>query len=194
MNTTSVTLLQRAQMGDPLAWRSIDKLYRPLIYRWLITWGLESNHAEDLTQDVMAVVIRKVPDFEHTGRPGSFRSWLRVVSVNRAKRFWLDKQGMLDVAEGGSGHLNYLADLEDPTSPASQNWDREHNEHILRQLLTLIETEFEPRTMEAFRRLVIAGEKPTAVADATGLSIASVYSAKSRILARLRSEAEEFYF
>ena len=61
----------------------------------------------------------------------------------------------------------------------------------MRRLLALMEQEFEPATLRAFRRLTFDGASGQEVADELGLSLPAVYAAKSRVLRRLREEAAE---
>src|SRR5262249_60000951 len=83
-----------------------------------------------------------------------------------------------------------LAQLEDPGSDLSRRWDREHDEHVARRLLELLRPEFQPNTWRAFERLMLEGGKPDEVAAELGLSVNAVFIAKSRVLRRLREEAE----
>jgi RNA polymerase sigma-70 factor (ECF subfamily) len=53
----------------------------------------------------------------------------------------------------------------------------------------LVEPEFTPSTWRAFRRVVLEGAPPTAVAAELGTSVNAVFIAKSRVLQRLRQEA-----
>jgi RNA polymerase sigma-70 factor (ECF subfamily) len=69
-------------------------------------------------------------------------------------------------------------------------WDREHEEHVVRRLLELLEGEFNPKTLQAFRRQVFDGAEAEAVAAELEMTVPAVYVAKSRVLARLRKEAE----
>jgi RNA polymerase sigma-70 factor (ECF subfamily) len=62
---------------------------------------------------------------------------------------------------------------------------------VYQRALELIQHEFEPRTMQAFLKLVVEGKSPQAVADELGMSKGAVYTAKSRVLARLRKEFED---
>jgi DNA-directed RNA polymerase specialized sigma24 family protein len=47
-----------------------------------------SQDVDDLVQEVLGVVVRELPRFDHAGRPGSFRAWLRAVTVNRLRTSW----------------------------------------------------------------------------------------------------------
>jgi RNA polymerase sigma-70 factor (ECF subfamily) len=189
VESTQVSLLLRAQQGEQSAWRRLVDLYQPLIRACLLREQVRPQEAEDLTQDVLAVLVKELPGFEHAGRPGSFRAWLRTVTVNRARLYWRAGSGREEAA-GGSDALVRLEALADPDSPLSRLWDEEHDAHVLRRLLSLMEQEFEPATLRAFRRLTFDGASGQQVADELSMSVAAVYGARSRVLQRLRQEAE----
>jgi RNA polymerase sigma-70 factor (ECF subfamily) len=54
--------------------------------------------------------------------------------------------------------------------------------------MDLIRPQFEEKTWKAFRRVVLDGLKPAAVAQELGMSVNAVLLAKSRVLSRLRQE------
>ncbi len=118
MEITQQSLLLRARRGEEAAWRRLVELYRPLVFSWLVRRQVLAEDAEDLTQDVMAVLVKELPRFEHAGRPGAFRSWLRGITVNRVRGFW--RAGSIrEVAVGGSEVLEQIDELADPASALS---------------------------------------------------------------------------
>ena len=187
MPDTSVSLLDRLRDSpDAASWQRLVDLYAPLIQTWLRRQGLQPADADDLAQDVLAVLIRELPTFQHRGA-GAFRSWLRAITVNRLRNFCRARQARPD-ATGDSDFLNQLDQLEDPHSELSRLWDQEHEQHVLRRALELIGPEFAPSTWQAFRRVMIDGAAVPAVAAELGLSVNAVFIAKSRVLSRLRRE------
>jgi RNA polymerase sigma-70 factor, ECF subfamily len=131
----------------------------------------------------LIVLARDLGRFDHNGRTGAFRLWVRSITANRLRDYWRARR---------SGPVNglddHLTQLEDPESALGRLWDREHDEFIVRRLMELIEPEFAPSTWKSFRLLVME-ERPTSEVAATlGLSVNAVLIAKSRVLRRLRQE------
>jgi RNA polymerase sigma-70 factor (ECF subfamily) len=189
MPDTSVSLLERLQQcPDADSWRRLVDLYEPLLRTWLARHSLQASDADDIVQEVLAVVVRELPQFRHNQRPGAFRSWLRTVLVHRLRTFWEARQARPQ-GTGDSAFLRVLDEFEDPHSGLSQLWDREHDRHVLRRLLRWVERDFAPTTWQAFRRLALEGAEPDAVAAEVGLTVNAVCIAKSRVLQRLRQEA-----
>jgi RNA polymerase sigma-70 factor (ECF subfamily) len=189
MDVTSMSLLERARDGVNPAWDRLVALYQPLIYNSLRAHALPHHVAEELTQEVLVVVLRELSQFAHPGVPGAFRGWLRGITANRARAYW--KAGKHQPAAGGGSDFQAVVEqLEDPHSALSQRWEREHDTFVLRRLLELMEGEFESKTLQAFRRQVLDGVAAEQVSAELGMSVGAAYVAKSRVLARLRKEAE----
>ncbi len=189
MDQTRQSLLLRVQNGEPNAWKDLTDLYRPLIFGWLHRQGAPAADLEDLSQDVLLSVVKHLPGFQHTGQRGAFRAWLRTIVCSRTADYWraLDARTL---ATGGSGAAAALQQIADPDSKLNRQWDEEHDRYVLRRLLDLVEEEFEPLTLSAFRRVSLDGVSGAEAAQELGMSVAAVYMAKSRVLARIRQEAE----
>jgi RNA polymerase sigma-70 factor, ECF subfamily len=187
MLPTSPSLLERLQrQPDKESWRRLHDLYRPLIRQWLARVPGLRDEVDDLTQDVLAILVRELPRFERR-REGSFRAWLRTVTVNRVRSFWRDRRRRPEAGPDGAEH--FLASLEDPVSEVSRRWDREHDRHVLQRLLELVRPDFSAATWSTFERFAIAGVPAARVALEAGISENAVLLAKSRVLRRLREEA-----
>ena len=69
-------------------------------------------------------------------------------------------------------------------------WEIEYRQHLVGRALELMQSEFEPATWRACWEVVVAERSASAVAAELGISVDSVYAAKSRVLRRLRKELE----
>src|SRR5258708_29200169 len=86
---TPISLLERLRLRpDPASWQRLVDLYTPLIHHWLGRYHLQSADTDDLIQEVLATLVRELPEFRHDLRQGAFRRWLRGVAVNRLRNFW----------------------------------------------------------------------------------------------------------
>src|SRR5262245_60188180 len=188
MNETRQSLLIRAQTGEKAAWNDLTALYRPLIFGWLNRQGVPAGDLEDLSQEVLLNVVKHLPGFQHSGHRGAFRAWLRTIVCSRTADYWRALDATAPA--GGSGATAALQQIADPDSELNRQWDEEHDRYVLHCLLDLVDEEFEPITLKAFRRLAVDGVSGAEAAQELGLSVAAVYVAKSRVLARIRQEAE----
>jgi RNA polymerase sigma-70 factor (ECF subfamily) len=186
---TSVSLLERLA-GAPTDddWRRLVDLYQPLLRVWMARAGLAVSDVDDLVQEVLLVVFREVAGFERR-RQGAFRAWLRTILAHRLRDFFRG-QKYRPTATGDSDFLRRLDELEAPESALSQQFDREHDEHVAASLMRRVQGDFAPATWEAFRRHALEGQPAAYVAAELGLSLNSVLLAKSRVLKRMRQELD----
>src|SRR5262245_44739220 len=98
---TSASLLE-CLAGAPTDddWRRLDGLYRPLLRAWAARAGVAASDADDLAQDVLLVVVRKVAGFEWRGQ-GAFRAWLRTILAHQLRDHFRG-QKYRPTAAGGS--------------------------------------------------------------------------------------------
>jgi RNA polymerase sigma-70 factor (ECF subfamily) len=174
----------RQHPEDAEAWRRFDALYRPLLASWLRRHAIQDADREDLLQEILAAVVREMPTFEYDPARGRFRSWLRAILANRLRHYWRSRP-----AEGGY-YQAVLDQLEDDHSSLARTWDQEHDRHVLARLLDLVRPEFEESTWQAFRLVTLESREVGAAAEQLRLSPNAVKLAKSRVLRRLRHEAE----
>jgi RNA polymerase sigma-70 factor (ECF subfamily) len=192
MNTTSLGLLNRLRRASPDAgdWHRLKDVYLPLIRNWLSGVPGLRDEADDLAQEVLVVLVRELPSFERR-RQGSFRAWLRQVTVNRVRTYAKSRRKQPLAGLGAEGQ-RILAQLEDPNSDLARQWDREHDKHVLQKLLAVVQPDFDPQTWRAFTRFALDGLPAAAVAQELAVSESTVVQAKFRILRRLREEAGDF--
>src|SRR5262245_42516887 len=80
---TPPSLLERLRRpADTEACSRFVELYAPLLLHWARGTGLQQADAADLVQDVFTLLIQKLPEFNYD-RHGSFRGWLRTVTLNK---------------------------------------------------------------------------------------------------------------
>ena len=190
MNTTSLSLLDRLKRAeaDPTEWRRVQDIYLPLIRSWVSRVPGVGDEANDLSQEVLLVLIRELPTFDRR-RDGAFRAWLRQITVNRLGTFWKGRRRRPLAGDEETDHL--LSQLEDPNGEQTKQWDRDHDRHVSQKLLAIVQPDFEDKTWQAFTRFALDGLSAAQVAEELGLSEGAVLQAKFRILKRLREEAGE---
>jgi RNA polymerase sigma-70 factor (ECF subfamily) len=182
VESTSPSLLQRLrQPGQADAWDRFARLYTPLLVSWarLPRYGLQAADAEDLVQDVLADLVRKLPEFSYDPQR-SFRRWLRGVFHNK----WVDhcrRAGR--VPQGADQGLSAVV-----SPPDADPGETEEQQLLLRRALELMQTEFESYTWKACWETVAEGRPAAEVAAALGTTRNAVYLARSRVLRRLRQE------
>src|SRR5262249_7789734 len=143
--------------------------------------GLQEADAEDLVQDVLATLVRALPDFRYD-RHKSFRRWLATVALNA----WRDRRKRR-ATRPLPGEPEGLEDIPDRADPDAF-WEADYRRHLVRRTLEALQDEFQPTTWRACWEVLIQGHAPAEVAAELGLTAGSVYAAKFRAIKRLRRE------
>ncbi len=210
---TSISLLQRAGLNEPEAWKLLVDLYCPLVYwRCRSHWKFKPADAEDVGQDVFEILARKLAEFQRQ-RCGSFRRWLLTITDNKCKDF-LRKQPACYVASGGSEVWQTLQAVADPFPTVTHGENNGHGEEnrvtptspptapptappcepalLMQEAIQAVENEFSTRDWQIFWQIAVENRHRQHVAEAFGVNCNIVYLAYSRIRSRLREEFQGY--
>ena len=85
---SSLTLLERAQAGDPAALDSLIARYLPRLQRWasgrLPRWARDMADTQDLVQETLFQTFKRIERFEPRGE-GALLAYLRQAILNRVR-------------------------------------------------------------------------------------------------------------
>jgi RNA polymerase sigma-70 factor (ECF subfamily) len=184
---TSATLLDRVGLSpnDQVAWARFVGLYGSRIRGWCRQWGLQAADSEDVTQDVLLRLAQKLRTF-HYDPSRSFRGWLRTVTQNALADHLSDRKRQCS----GSGDDDVLDQLrsvqarDDLIEHLKDQFDAE----IVAVACARARARVEPQTWEAFRLTAHESLSGDIVAARLGMSRATVFKAKSRVLEFVREE------
>ena len=184
-DVTSVGMLNQLQNQTEEAWSRLNAIYQPLIRKWLRQYGVGAADADDVSQDVLMVVCRRLDGFQRE-RQATFRCWLRSITVNCLR----DHRRKSSRLVAGEGVRQLLQGLEDPESNLARRWDVEHDMHVLQHVLSEVKGQFQKQTWSAFQQTALFGRRPCDVAKALGMTENAVHIAKSRVRSRIRQAAK----
>jgi RNA polymerase sigma-70 factor, ECF subfamily len=189
--TRATLLLRLRNTEDSEAWRQFVQIYEPLIRRVAKRFGMQSVDAEELTQEVLVTVLNKLPAFQLTGQPGSFRKWLATVARNAAisqlRKAQRRDKGFV------AGDIADLASLVEPANEKlEEQFDREERMEIFRWAAEQVRANCDANTWNAFWRTTVLQQSIESVASELQISVGQIYVARCRTLARLKELVEPF--
>lgn len=186
---TDHNLIRRAtNPRDETAWRELEAIYRPVILKMARRAGLSPESSEDLAQQVFLKVFNAIHRWQpQPGGPG-FRNWLGRVARNAILNACSRRPR--DPGIGGSSILEHLQQLPADESP-NQTLARELRWAGIRSAAAAIQPEFSTQTWDLFWQTTIEGLPIQQVANAANCSPGAVYSARSRVLARLKHKLQQ---
>jgi len=186
--STSTSLLERAKTRDPSAWCTLVDLYGPLVYQWCRRWGLSSDDAHDVIQEVFRAVATGMARYRRDRPDATFRGWLWTIARHEAHRY-VARRETRSLAIGGSALLARLAQI--PEQQPQEDNDPEvagQLSGLVDRALLVIRRDFQERTWQAFWRTALEGESAVDAARALGMTSRAVRQAKHRVVRRLREE------
>ena len=191
-SSVSSTLLDQLRCGRGDAWERFVRIYSPVVYRWCRRSGLGAEDSADVLQEVLSAVMLHLCDFRRDGSEDSFDAWLAAITRNKVRDLYRRRHGRAE-AQGGTTAQRHMAEIPSPSEPSEESIrpDAESTAWLSRRALEMIQAEFETQTWEAFRRVTVSGEPSSQVAEDLKMSIPAVYTAKSRVLRRLRQIMSE---
>lgn len=175
---------------DTEAWQRFVKLYAPPVYGFARKRGLQDSDAADLTQEVLRSVVTAVGRLDYDRRRGSFRGWLFTI-VRRKLLDFFDRQAR---QSQGSGDTGIQVQLEDQTAPEQEEWalwNQQYEQQLMARALELARCQFQESSWQAFRQTALEGKKAKDVARSLSVSVAAVYMAKSRVMAKLKEHIRQ---
>jgi RNA polymerase sigma-70 factor (ECF subfamily) len=187
---TRVSLLLRLTQGpgiDEPAWQEFVRHYEPLLHGWCRRWALQEADAQDVTQQVLLQLARKLAHFKYDPAL-SFRAWLRTLA-HHAWRDFVEAQRRPGRGSGNSEVLEFLASVEardDFCATLEQQADRE----VLALAMDRVQLRVEPGTWLAFSLTALEGIPPVEVARRLGKRVATVYVARSKVQKLLHEETQ----
>lgn len=183
---TSVSLLQGALERDPESWERLRTIYEPLVVYWCKRYAkLGAHDAADIAQETLTAVFRSLHRFRRDRSGGSFRGWLRTIALNKI-RDRLRKEKRRPSAQGGTTAQRRMVELPDPNVTQDSAEEATETKLILRKAMDLIRAEFSDSSWRAFWLTTVDERTAAEAAAELGLKVGAIYTAKSRVLARLR--------
>lgn len=191
--TRSSLLGRLRDLGDEVSWRRFFDTYWHLLYNVARKSGLSQSDAEEVVQETVISVARKMPDFQYDAAKGSFKQWLLLIARRRIqdqlRRYYRTMRNDQATFE----HLpnQETAPPQAPDAQFDAVWEQEWRENLLRSALERLSQRVNPKHYQVFEHCVLQKLPVSAVARMLNLNAAQVYLAKHRMsLAVKRTMAE----
>ena len=186
---TRKSLLERLRnWDDHESWRVFFDTYWRLIYSLAVRAGLNNEEAEEVVQETIIAVMKKMPTFEYDARLGSFKGWLLQLTRWRI----LDQLRHRGSMKRGVGLESGDCALEDMPDPAGTEieavWDAEWETNLLSAAVDRVKRKVDPQQYQVFDLCVIKGWSVSKVSQTLRLNRARVSLIKHRVSRMIKAE------
>ena len=185
--STHPSLLRRLRdLRDREAWRLFVEAYAPAVYQYARGQGLQDADAADVTQEVLRGVVGAMDRFVYDPAAGTFRGWLFTHARRRVADFLRGRGAAPVGADDG-----VLRNIPAPDAEDESRWDDSIRGRLLAVAMRQVQVDVSPTTWKAFEATALRGRPGKQAAAELGLSVAAVYLARGRVLARLKEIVHE---
>jgi RNA polymerase sigma-70 factor (ECF subfamily) len=179
---------------DRESWKAFFDLYWKLIYAVARQAGLTDVEAQEVVQETVITVAKKMSSFKADPAFGSFKSWLlqltrrRIVDQLRKR----PPPGRFKDTPARPDETVRTATLERVPDPDSlrleARWDEEWQKNLVHAALERVKRKVNPKQYQIFYLHVLKQFPAAEVARTLGVNIAVVYLAKHRVAALVKKE------
>ena len=188
---TRVSLILRLQQQEDVeAWEEFVEIYQPLVYRLAIRKGLQPADALDTTQEVLTRVAKAINRWNPDPEKGTFRGWLSTITRNLVVEF-LRVKNRRPLTSDNSAIDEFIRSAPDK-SQESLAFELEEKRQIFAWAAEKIRGEFKPGTWQAFWKTAVENVPVAAVAAKLEMTKGAVYIARSRVMAKLKSQIQQY--
>lgn len=193
---TRRSLLSRLRdWDDSESWRDFFNTYWKLIYGVAIKSGLSEVEAQEVVQETLITVSKKMPEFKYNPEIGSFKGWLLHVTRWRINDQLRKRKRDVPRAVERADATARTATIERVPDPASLDmqgvWDEEWQKSIMELAVNRVKKQVSPKQYQIFDLYVIKKWPLEKVVATLRVSAGQVYLAKHRISALVKREVEQ---
>jgi RNA polymerase sigma factor (sigma-70 family) len=188
---TRQSLLQRLKRWDDQeSWRDFFNQYWRLLYFTAIKAGLNDAEAQDVVQDTIILVSKKMEGFRYDPAVDSFKGWLLYLTRKRVAMEYRRRARGRDQTPADVDELNTeIEALPDPAGPGVEKvGEEELHKFMWDAAIARVKEQVALKQFQMFDLYVVKERPAKEVAQALGVAVAQVYLAKHRVSALVKHE------
>jgi RNA polymerase sigma-70 factor (ECF subfamily) len=191
---TRRSLLSRLKHSNAQeSWREFFDTYWRLIYATSLNSGLTDSEAQEVVQETVLTIVRKIKSFRYDPAVGSFKGWLLTIVRWRIADQFRKRPQQIHISN--SRHVTETSGtvtLERIADPGAINldavWEEEWQRTLFAAALLRVKRQANARHYQMFDLYAVKCWSVDKVAQTLGVSAGQVRLAKHRITALMRRE------
>lgn len=193
---TRSSLLDRLRnWEDQASWREFFNTYWKFIYSMAIRSGLSDQEAEDVVQETVLSVAKKMPEFVYDPAVCSFKGWLMHVTRLRIIDQFRRRQPVFQQAPSGDRESRQTPTVERIPDPASGGtldaaWDEEWERNLVDAAMERVKLRVKPAHYQIFYLSAVKGLGTREVARMLQVNVGQVYLVRHRLAKDVKREVD----
>lgn len=174
---------------DQDSWQEFSKIYERLILDSALKAGLTSVEAQEVVQETLISVAKKIAGFNYDPDVGSFRNWLLQITRRRIVDQFRKRRPQTQAASDSATNLEQIPDPGGHSFEAL--WNEEWHVALLNMARAFVRRRVGARQYRMFEMYVLQQQPMRAVTRTLKVNAAQVYMAKYRIAQLLKREMKQ---
>ena len=195
-------------MDDQQSWQEFFDAYWKLIYSVALKAGLSDAEAQEVVQETVISVAKKMPEFKADPAAGSFKSWLltltrwRIIdqvrkgqtkpapNADEGQKCSSNPQTAMSGLQRGddSARTSTVDRIPDPGLDLEAVWNEEWKNNLLAAAAERVKSLVDPEQFQLFDFHVLKQWPAKKVARKLGVNLGQVYFAKYKISKLMKRE------
>ena len=191
---TRESLLERLRnLDDNASWQEFFDIYWKLIYCAAIKLGLSDQEAEDVVQETIIGVARKMETFRYDPQTCSFKGWLMHITrrrvIDRLRKRHTQQQAFTPW-RGDSATSGASLQIEDKNAERAfeNTWDEEWEKNLMDAALERVKRKVTPEHYQIFYLRGLKDMPARVIAQLLGASLVKVYVVSHRVARMVKHE------
>jgi RNA polymerase sigma-70 factor (ECF subfamily) len=193
---TRRSLLDRLRdWEDQVSWREFFDTYWKFIYSMAVRAGLSDQEAEDVVQETVTSVAKKMPEFQYDPERCSFKGWLMHVTRLRIIDQLRRRQPRFSQSAASHRDSTQTPTVErvpDPAGTAAFEaaWDEEWERNLVDAAMERVKLRVKPEHYQIFYLSAVKGLATGEVARILQVNAGRVYLVRHRLAKEVKREVE----
>ena len=185
---TRRSLLSRLKSWeDQESWRQFFNTYWKLLFNVARKSGLSDAEAEDVVQETIIAVAKKIPGFTYNPAVGSFKGWLLQIVRWKVGDLVKRRQRARN-REARSVENSMALEVKEQAEEFESLWEREWEQNALTAALERVKEQVSPKQFQIYDLYVIKNWPVEQIASVLKITPNQIYVARSRLSKLMEAE------
>jgi RNA polymerase sigma-70 factor (ECF subfamily) len=192
---TRRSLLSRLKdWRDDTSWQEFFDTYWRLIYNVALKAGLTPAEAEEVVQETMLSVAKKMKEFHYDPARGAFKGWLLQLTGWRITNQFNKRRAVAAPCPVAPGMAGTGTEAREPVAEGAVRpelerwWEVEWQQNLWRAAMERVQRRVNPRDFQIFDLCTVKGRPLQEIRRFFGVSAMQVYLARHRVGRLVRKE------
>jgi len=190
---TRSSLLGRVKdLDDDQSWRTFCAIYTKLIRSQALGAGLRESEAEDVVQETMIEVSKRLQSFHYDRQAGSFKAWLFQLArwriANEFQKRTRDPIFIESIVSGERNGSDMRALTAALTTEPDESWEREWQQAVFAAALNSLKRRWPPKQYQAIALLMVNQWSVSQTCKVLRMTRTHLYVLRFRAMYQLKKE------